>query len=196
MSDPSASKAVQLGIERAHEVRAAIKKKLGNRGKVTVTLPDTWIQENENSYRPVQRRFRRTRTYNAYTKLTVKTERLNLLGALVRAGISDGASQVDSITFTLSDAGKAQNEAIAAAARNAQSEARTIANSMGVKLGKILSISTNAQVQPSMLYRGSIEGAIEAASKNSGASMEQSLMPVLPRQVGVNARLNVVYEIE
>lgn len=125
--------------------------------------------------------------------MTIKTEKLDLLGGLLEAGMKAGATQLNSVSFTLSDAAASDDAAIAAASKEAEAKARTVANSMAVKLGKILSVSVNAQVQPQMIYGAALQGAIGAAPANS---IQRALLPVLPRQVGVGADVNVLYEIE
>jgi uncharacterized protein YggE len=104
-----------------------------------------------------------------------------------------GATQLNSVSFTLSDAAASDNGAITAASKEAATKAGTVANSMNVKLGKILSISVNAQVQPQMIYGAALMSAISAAPANS---VQRAILPVMPHQVGVGAEVNVVYEIE
>jgi Protein of unknown function (DUF541) len=75
----------------------------------------------------------------AQTTVTATTGKLDSLGALVEAGMKAGASQLNSVSFTLSDPTAAGNAAIAAAAKNAEGKAATLAVSMNVKLVKSIS---------------------------------------------------------
>lgn len=187
--------AIKLGSQKAAKVEKALMHRTGKSTSITITPSSFWIQPVNQGYRPPQRPPAR-RIYYAHTTLEVRTKRLDSLGALIQAGLANGVSHVYSVTFTLSNKSAGRKKAIAAAARDAQSNARSIATSMGVKLGKILTISTNAQVQPGMLEGGTIENAIGTLSRTSAASIEQSLTPVLPRRIGLSAYLKVVYEID
>lgn len=100
-----------------------------------------------------------------------------------------GVSQLNSVSFTLSTDAAARKEAIEAASRDAQTKAESVVNSMGVKLGKVLSISINAQVQPQVVYGHSF------GVSGPGAEV-QRIMPVLPHEVGFTAEVNAIYEIQ
>jgi uncharacterized protein len=162
---------------------------------VTFAASGFWIQQVEN-YPPHSPPPGEKQIYNAHTNVRLTTNRLDSLGALIQAGLANGANQIPSVTFTLSDDSAAKKEAIAAAAEDAKSKAQTIARTMGVKLGKVLKISTNAQLRPAFLDEASIQSAVQNASRASSASIEQSLTPALPHRVGVNAHLNAVYAID
>jgi len=78
----------------------------------------------------------------------------------------------------------ASQEAIAQASEDAQRKAQTLASSMGIKLGKILNISTNAQARPRVFYANSF--AQIAAEGGADASAPRA-MPVLPNDVSLSA---------
>ena len=188
--------AIKQGMQLVDKLDKALKAKLGTSDEVAVSVPQFWITQVEQAYprqmaepTPVPEH----RIYTAHTTVTVKTEKLDLLGALIEAGMKAGSTQLNSVSFTLSDAASSDNAAIAAASKEAATKAGTVANSMGVKLGTILNISVNAQVQPQMVYGGALQGAISGAP---AASLQHAILPVLPRQVGVGADVNVLYEIE
>ncbi|HVB80381.1 MAG TPA: SIMPL domain-containing protein [Candidatus Binataceae bacterium] len=192
----TADQAVRLGAEKTGKVEKALKAKLGDQGELTVqnfgilqTSPSQ--PQPINSYRPPPPR----KIFVARTAVTVKTEKLDLLGALIEAGMENGADQLTSVSFTLSDAAASDDAAIAAASKEAETKARTAANSMAVKLGKILSISVNAQVRPQTLYGPTLMAAA-AIGTTSASSLQRAIMPVLPRELGVGAEVNAVYEIQ
>src|SRR5580658_4784128 len=118
----------------------------------------------------------------AQTTVTATTGKLDSLGALVEAGMKAGASQLNSVSFTLSDPTAAGNAAIAAAAKNAEGKAATLAVSMNVKLVRILNISNSVQVQPRMVYGGYLQQAMVGRQMKS-ESAEAAIMPVLPREL-------------
>jgi uncharacterized protein len=193
-SGDTADQAVRLGAKATDKVEKALKEKLGDRGDlaiqnfgITHTSPSQ--QQPINSYRPPQER----KIFVARTTVTVKTEKLDLLGALIEAGMKNGADQLNSVSFTLSDAAASDDSAIAAASKEAETKARTVANSMNVKLGKILSITVNAQVRPQMVYGSTLMMMRSAAP---AGSLQHAIMPVLPRELVVGADVNAVYEIQ
>jgi len=62
---------------------------------------------------------------------------------------------------------------------------------MGVKLGSVLRISTNAQPRPQVIYGNALHFQ-GLASSVAGARP----MSVLPREVGFSAEVSVVYQID
>ncbi len=191
-SGATAEEATKLGTQEAKKVEEALAGKLGKHGEITVTPDGFWIQQQQ-TYSPPRQPFREKQIYTAQTTLTVKTEQFDSLGELVSTGLANGASQVYSATFTLRDDHAARREAIAVAAKDAQSTAQSIANSMGVKLGPLLSVSTNVGVQPVVLNGIGMMRNFEGAQRATAA---QAVMPVMPRKLGVNAQVTAVYRID
>ena len=190
----TADQAVSRGTQISDKVERALKAKLGDHGVLMVQsfgiLKSAPSQvQPANTFRPVPER----RIYSAHTTVTAKTNKLDSLGALIEAGIKAGATQLNLVRFTLEDPAASNNAAIAAAVKDAASRAKMIATSMGVTLGKPLSISSNAQVQQQTIY-GNVFGA--AMSGLPTASVQHAIMPVLPHDLDVGANVNVVYEIE
>jgi uncharacterized protein YggE len=78
--------------------------------------------------------------------------------------------QLNSVSFTLNDPAASDNAAIVAAGKDAERKAQAVASSMGVKLGKALSISTNAQVQPQIIYGNVLRAAMSGAANERRAN--------------------------
>jgi uncharacterized protein YggE len=193
---PTPDEAINRGMQTADKLEKSLKAKAGGAGEILVSVPQFWITQAEQSYQgqmveptPVPQH----QMYAGHTTVTVNTENLGSLGALIEAGMKAGATQLNSVSFTLDDAASSDNAAIAAASKEAATKAGTVANSMGVKLGKILNITVNAQVQPQMVYGATLQAAMGAAS---ASSLQHAIMPVLPRELGVGAEVNALYEIE
>jgi len=192
----TANDAVRQGVQLDDKVVTAFRSKIGQHGALRLdnfTIlknPPSQVQPM-NSFRQVPQR----KVYVAQTTVTATTGKLDSLGALVEAGMKAGASQLNSVSFTLSDPTAAGNAAIAAAAKNAEGKAATLAVSMNVKLGKILNISNSVQVQPRMVYGGYLQQAMVGRQMKS-ESAEAAIMPVLPRELGVVADVTVIYEIQ
>lgn len=192
-SGPTAEKAITLGLQNSRKVEAAIAKELGKRGTVALSPSAPWWIRVDEVRGPIHYDSDVTMTYYARTTLTVKTRHFDLLGPLVRAAMARGASDVHSVSFTVSDKSRVEKEAIAAAAKTAQRRARDSARSVGMKLEKILSVSATAQVRPVVLDGDRVMEAVDAPSKRT---FERALRQLIPRRVGVSARLNVVYQID
>ncbi|HUY25940.1 MAG TPA: SIMPL domain-containing protein [Candidatus Binataceae bacterium] len=188
------SEAVDQCTQSARRVEKAVAEKLGPKG--TVRLEELSIMQVNQQNRPYyqmppqpQIQYQTKQSFSAHTNVNVTTRQIALLGPLIEAAMAAGASQLDSVSFTLSSDAAARNDAIAAASKDAQSKAQVLATSMNVKLGKALGISINAQPQPRVIYGNNF------MMHSATASMVSSSLPVLPREVGFGADVNVVYEI-
>lgn len=191
----TADEAVKQGIQIGAKVTKALRSKLGPHG--VLRLDNFAIIKSPpaqgrpiGSYRPVQQR----KIYTARTTIAASTSDLDALGALLEAGMKAGATQLNSVSFTVSDPQAAGNDAIAQASKSAQGKAEALADSMKVKLGKILSISTNAQVQPQTIYGGYMLETMAAGRVY--AARDAATLPVLPKELGVVADIRAVYEIQ
>lgn len=118
--------------------------------------------------------------------LKITTARTTEVGKLIDAAVSGGANGINSIVFTLSDEKKAElrNEAIANAAAEAKQKATKIADSLGVKLGKLHTAS-----ESSLDFRP-YYAPLVAAEKAASAPTQ-----VLPQAVEVTATLSAAYSI-
>ncbi len=115
--------------------------------------------------------------------IMVTTTKLDGVGALVDAAVENGANTVQSIAFTLSD-GKQRAvhaELLAKAAGDARERAAVIAESLGVALGKAVSVSELGFVPPIFYARS------ELAAEQTAIS---------PRDVTVSVQVDVGFEIE
>jgi hypothetical protein len=64
---------------------------------------------------------------------------------------------------------------------------------MTVKLGKLLNVSVNVQVQPQVVDGTALQSAIRSAPTNS---LQDAIRPLLPRELSVSASVNAIYEIQ
>ena len=122
--------------------------------------------------------------------LKIKTSELERVGEFIKVGVDAGATNVDSISFELSDAQTkdAKNEALRQAVQDAKSKADALASGIDKSLGKVVSVSINEyNVYP--MYRGGMEAM--AVKSDMGAPAPQ----ILPGDVDVSANVQVVFEI-
>jgi uncharacterized protein YggE len=127
--------------------------------------------------------------FQAHVTVSIESRELQKLGELIEAGISAGADQLNSVQFTLRDDAAARNQAIAQAAEDAKGKAAVVAKSMGVQLGDVIQISTNASVQPQTIYGPSFSASLHRAEPVRP-------MPVQPHEVGFTAQVTVTYAIK
>ncbi len=193
----TAAEAVNQGAKLSHRVEQALRDKLGKTGALQVVTFHVY-QVNPNQFYGMSRQFIAPRivtkqSFVAHSSIRVKTDQMDLLGALLDVGVTAGAARVNSVTFTLSSDAAARTEAIAAASREALTKAQVVANSMGVKLGNLLSVSVNGALRPRV-----ISGSRLGYSSSASFEDEQPARRItaMPRDVGFSADVNAVYEIQ
>lgn len=120
-------------------------------------------------------------SYVASNQLEVRIRALESLGAVVDAAISDGANTLNGLTFGVTDPKPLLNEARKAAVLDARARAEVLAESVGAKLGRIVSISDGGNYSgPAPMFR---------ADAVAGAP------PVQGGEVGLTSTVTVTYEI-
>ncbi len=128
--------------------------------------------------------------YRTTNTIKVTTKFFDDLGIIVDTSVKAGATGIDSINFELSK--DKQNEykrdALAKATEDAKLKAEAIANGLGVKLGKLSSVTESGyNYVPYPLFRG--EGGVAAAEKVLSTNIE-------PQSLEITASVNVVYQIK
>ena len=181
----TATEAASRNAEVAQKVTDALKAKLGDKGKVSTggysLSPDYQQHQNGGVNMAI------IVGYNAQNTISVETPAMDLLGELIDAGIAAGANRVNSLDFTLKNDTKARAEALANASHDAQQQAQALAASLGVRLGRIITASTEGQPRPIALRRGTFAQAAEMASFKT---------PVEAGDITVSATVYLTYEIE
>lgn len=79
--------------------------------------------------------------YVASNMLTVRVRKLDGLGAVLDAAVTDGANTFNGLSFGLADPAPAMNEARRRAVADAMARAKLLTEAAGVPLGTVLSIS-------------------------------------------------------
>ncbi len=110
---------------------------------------------------------------------------LPMLSEILDAALSAGANQVYGISFDINNRSDAIRQARDLAIQDAEARALSVAETAGVSLGKIQSISVinNSYVQPLAGY-----------GTGGGASREDSTVPISAGQIVVTANADLVYE--
>lgn len=127
--------------------------------------------------------------WRATQTLRIKTVDMTKVGSLIDVAVSNGANQVYGLNFGLTPEKEAayKQQALAEATKNAKTQAETVADAAGAKLGKIQSISlSNSYYQP-YVYNFRDSMAVGAATKEAAQ--------VIPSDVNINAYVTIAYEI-
>jgi hypothetical protein len=150
---------------------------------------------NYNIYENFVWDYKEQRQYSAGFKashtLKLKTTKLNMVGEYIQIAVDNGATNLDSVSFSLSKEAEkdAKDEALRQATKDARGKADALADGLDLSIKKVVSVSINEyNVIP--FYRGMAEVAM---TKDAGGPMPAP--PVAPQEVDVSANVQVVFEI-
>jgi uncharacterized protein YggE len=128
------------------------------------------------------------RGYHATNVVTVRTDRITQVGALIDAALAAGANRADAIRFGIRNSDALRAQALRQALERGRAEAQAIAAGLGVRLGRVLDASTaSAPPRPmpvAMMARGMAADAVAAPT------------PVEAGEQTVTASVSLVYAIE
>jgi uncharacterized protein YggE len=124
--------------------------------------------------------------YRATNVVSVRLEKLNLIGPVVDAGLKAGANQVEGVSFDLKDDLPARERALRQAVKEARAKARAIAEALDVRLGDVMEVQEGGvNIRPPVM-----ENVRMMAMAASDAST-----PVSPGQVSVSAAVTIRFRI-
>lgn len=176
---PSARQAFEAAARRVENVIAAV---------LALGVPRRDLQTAALSLAPVYRTDERTRQpqlagYRASYTLQVLLQDPAQAGAVVDAAVEAGANRVESIEFSVQNAGALQQQALAQAVADALAQARALAQAAGVELGELLAIENVAFQRPPV--RLPVARAAEVASE----------LPVLPGELEFTASATLTFAL-
>jgi uncharacterized protein len=154
-------------------------------GKGTVLTGDYSLNPEYNEPGPHQRPI--ITGYTAQNTITVETTELSMLGSLIDGAIAAGANRINYLNFGLRDDTKPRQEAIANASKDAQAQAQALADSLHVKLKRVVKASTVPERTPILSMR---MGNVMAAAAPSAPT------PIEASQITVTATVSLTFEIE
>ncbi|NNE86496.1 MAG: SIMPL domain-containing protein [Silicimonas sp.] len=172
-----ASDAMRLASEAATVVLALVKASGVEARDVqtsNVSLSPRWQNERNTAPRIVG--------YVASNDLSVRVRDLENLGALMDAVVSDGANQMNGLSFAIAEPRPLQDEARKAAVADARAKAELLAASAGVSLGQVITISELGGGQPPVAMARS-------------TMMEASAVPIATGEVDFHARVTIIFGI-
>ncbi len=123
-----------------------------------------------------------TTGYRVSNQIRVRVKDLTKVGPLIDTAIAAGANNVQGVTFDILDPSAIRREALVQAMQQAQADARLIADTLNVKLGKVISVTESGPVIPRPVELGVMRA-------------EAAPTPIIPGQVTVSASVTVVYSI-
>jgi uncharacterized protein YggE len=128
-------------------------------------------------------------TYMVDNIVYVTVRDLTQLGSLLNTAVGTGANNISSIQFDVADKTAAMAEARQKAMTSAASLAQELADTAGLQLGEIQSITYSDYV-PSPYYFGAGIGA------GGGSSAPNASVPIQPGQQQIVVTVNVTYAVK
>jgi hypothetical protein len=130
--------------------------------------------------------------FRVYHTIKVKTTDLDKVGDFIGAAVDAGATNVEGVTFGLSEKQKQEVRKVALqdAANNAKMKAQTMADGLGVSLGELLAVQ-----ESSFNYGGIYRAEMDMMTMKAGG-MPEAAPPIEPEQVRISATVSVSYRIK
>lgn len=131
--------------------------------------------------------------YVATYSLKATTSSFDNVGQIIDAAIDNGANGISNVQFTLTpeEEAKVKREALKKAGIDAKSKAEAIAEGVGLKLGDIVSVSSQDFYYPPIFYAKAAE--LSVAESVDAEAINREIM-VEPKELTVTATISVVYE--
>jgi len=122
--------------------------------------------------------------YRASNTLSVRVEDLDLMGAVIDAGLGAGSNRLEGVSFGLRDDQAAREDALRLAIGRARGEAEAMAEALDVELVSIRSVTEARAFVDQPMMEGARTLALQAAST-----------PISPGEVTVRATVSIQYTI-
>ncbi len=126
--------------------------------------------------------------YRVSNSITVKIINTNKLGKLLDELVSSGSNQISGVRFGFNDNQKLLDEARKRAISDAEKKAKLYAQTAGVDVGNIISISELGARLPQPVYRN-------MEMRQAKTMADASMVPVVSGEQVISASVNVIYEL-
>jgi uncharacterized protein len=131
-------------------------------------------------------------TYRAHDAIEVRIRDLSKVGAVLDTVTGRGITDISGVQFAASDIAAVQEEALREATVRARRQAEAIAAASGLQLGRVLSLSTQADYADQYrFYDWASAGAVTAGALAEG-SRTVVVQPSIPVSVTVHGRWELV----
>lgn len=128
--------------------------------------------------------------YTASNSIEIRTTDIDSVGEIIDIAFAAGANELNAVNFSASNAGEAQQQALALAVENAMTKAQTLADAAGVGIGEVLSLeeqpSYGAATGAAYLNLRE-ESAADAGTLVQASTIEVSATVVLQLAMGTDA---------
>ncbi|MEO6025793.1 MAG: SIMPL domain-containing protein [Candidatus Binatia bacterium] len=184
---PTAQAAGQAAAKSATQLVDALRKQLGEDGKVqTAGYQLNPVYRQDNDRQPPDRPHRPEIVgYTATNQIQTETRRVDGVGALIDIAVTAGAARIGDVSFSLRDPGPARNRAYKAAGADAAGQANAIAEALQVRIVRVLEATTETTSVPVFYKRTTMAMAADSVQT-----------PIEPGEVTTEVRLRVTYGIE
>lgn len=181
----AAGAAVAENASKSTALADALKKAIGTTGKVSTTRysVNPMYEQRERGSNPAPPRIT---GYAARNQVRAETSAIDSVGKLIDVATQAGANQIDGLDFTLEERSQAQSDALQRAGQDARRQAEAAANALGLKLGKVLTVSTGSP--PIIMARDKRMAGVAMAEMSAST-------PIDAGDVTVSAQVQVTYEI-
>ncbi len=170
---PSASEAIRRNAEQMRAIRAALRQAgIAERDIQTsaINLSPEWRQAENRAPEFVG--------YRAYDMVNVRFRDVANAGRILDALVAAGANQIDGPNFGIDRADAVLDEARTRALANARTRADLYAQTLGMRVKRIIAVSESGAAPGPMPYMARLEMAQDSAATNI-APGEQTLTAVL-----------------
>ncbi len=178
---PDANTALRANAEEMSKVMAAVK---------AAGIAERDVQTSGISiypqYQYTENKPPKINGYQASNTVNLKVRDISKLGKVLDALVASGANQVNGPNFEIDQPEAAYDEARRNALKKAQDRAEMYAQTLGLRVRRIVSIDEGTGYQPPIMLRG-------AAMKS--VAMDAMETSVSPGESTLSANLNVVFEL-
>ncbi|MFT4091821.1 MAG: SIMPL domain-containing protein [Asticcacaulis sp.] len=127
------------------------------------------------------------RGYQVTNQISVRVEDPSRLGNTIDAVVKAGINQINGVSFGLKDPSKAEDQARIDATKTLTARAELYAQSLGLKVKRIASVSENASYSPP---------PVMPMYRMAKAEMAMDSTPIAGGEVSTSVTLNAVFELE
>lgn len=128
--------------------------------------------------------------YEARNTVTVTTDKLDSVGAVIDAATKSGANSVEGISFILRDDSTKRGDALGTATRQAMSKAEAIAASLGGKIVRVVETVEGGSTPTPVVYSNA------STAMNSNATTTGYKTQIQAGSINVRGQVTLVVEID
>jgi uncharacterized protein YggE len=181
----TAAEASRLSVEKARKVADVIMGKFA--GKAAVKITQGMLQPEHEQQMGNQSQV--MIGYQASNSISVETTGIDQVGILIDAAIGAGANRASFVNFNLRDDSKVRSEAFTNACKDAQLKANAAAQALGLRLRRVVKITSAGDFMPQQFQQGYAPMAMSSLSQSVAT-------PIKPGELTMQATVTVIYELE